>query len=134
MANDITAFTSPLLLVNGHISYTDNYEKIVRGQILDALVTNRGERIMHPDWGCDIRRMLFDPSSELERQDTASYIRDRLIHMVPRAIITGVTVKTAMGEPNVIVIDVKYRSSSYSPVSTVSVGLDTASSASGAAS
>lgn len=128
------AFVSPLAIEKGHISYTDNYEKIVRAQIIDALTTNQGERVMHPDWGCNIRGMLYDPSSELERQDTAAYIRDRLIHMVPRAIITGVSVNTVMGEPNVVYIDVRYKSSSYSPASTVTVGLDTASSASGAAS
>lgn len=128
------AFVSPLSLEKGYISYTDNYEKIVRSQIIDALTTNQGERLMHPDWGCNIRALLYDPSSELERQDTASYIRDRLIHMVPRAIITGVTVGTALGEPSVVYIDVRYKASSYSPVSTVTVGLDTASSASGATS
>lgn len=128
------AFVSPLSLQTGYISYTDSYERIVRSQIIDALVTNQGERIMHPDWGCNIRSMLYDPSSELERQDTAAYIRDRLIHLIPRAIITGVSVNASPGERNVVYIDVKYKVSSYSPASTVTVGLDTASSASGAAS
>lgn len=133
MANDMVAFTSPLSINKGSVSYTDSYEQIVRGHIVAALTTNRGERVMHPDWGCDILSMLFDPSSELERQDTASYIQDRLIQMVPRAIILGVKVSVGKGEPNVVYIEVIYKSSSYSPASTVAVGLDTSSPSSGAA-
>ena len=133
------AFTSPITVQKGSVAYTDNYERIVRSQIVDALTTNQGERLMRPDWGCNIRAMLFDPTSALERQDTASYIRDRLIHMVPRAIITGVSVSNSNGDPrsinfgenNVLYIDVHYKSSSYSPASSVTVGMDIASATTG---
>ena len=127
------SFTSPLAIIKGSIYYTDNYEQIVRSQIMDALTTNQGERVMHPDWGCNIQSMLYDPSSALERQDTAAYIRDRLIHMVPRALITGVSVRTDLSDHSVVYIDVQYKSSSYPPSSNVTVGMSTTSTSSGAA-
>lgn len=125
------AFSVPLHLTQGNPSITENYDKIVRDQLIDALATNQGERVMHPDWGCDIQSMLYDPSSALERQDTAAYIRDRLTHLVPRAIIKSVMVDVAIGKPNVVYIDVKYKTSSYSPESSVSVALDTTTTAGG---
>lgn len=125
------AYTNPLSILNGSIRTTDSYDKIVRDQLVDAITTNQGERVMHPDWGCDIQSVLYDPSSSLERQDTASYIRDRLIHMVPRALIRSVTVDVSDAEPNIVYIDIKYRTSSYTPESSVSVALDTTNTATG---
>lgn len=119
------AFDIPLSIVNGTLQTTDNYDRIVRNQVIDALTTNSGERVMHPDWGCDVQSVLFDPSDMLERQDTASYVRDRLVQFVPRSFIKEVSVDVSSTEPNVVLIDVKYKSSSYMPAASVTVGLDT---------
>jgi len=118
-------FDVPFSIVNGSIAYTDNYDRIVRNQVIDALTTNQGERVMHPDWGCDVQSVLFDPSDTLERQDTAAYVRDRLVQFVPRSFIKSVAVNASDAEPNVVFIDVKYKASSYSPESSITVGLDT---------
>lgn len=125
------AFSSPLKILNGSLVSTTSYDKIVRDQLIDALVTNQGERVMRPDWGCDVQAVLYDPSSALERHDTAAYIRDRLVHMVPRALIRSVSVDVSDTSPNVVYIDIKYKPSNYSPESSVSVALDTTSTASG---
>lgn len=125
------AFDVPLSIVNGTIAMTDNYDRIVRNQVIDALTTNSGERVMHPDWGCDVQSVLFDPSDMLERQDTAAYVRDRLVQFVPRSFIRSVSVDVSDAEPNVVFIDIKYKSSSYMPESTVKVGLDTATDSTG---
>lgn len=125
------AFSVPMKISSGTLQSTENYEEIVRGQLLDALTTNQGERVMHPDWGCDIQSMLFDPSEQLERVDTAAYVRDRLVQFVPRAFIKGVGVNADDGQPNVVYIDVAYKASTYSPTSTIQVGLDLSTPATG---
>lgn len=128
------AFDIPLRIVNGTIHHTEDYDRIVRNQVIDALTTNSGERVMHPDWGCDVQALLFDPSDALERQDTASYVRDRLIQFVPRSFIREVSVDVSDAEPNVVLIDIQYKSSSYMPTSNVTVGLDTAAADTGSSS
>lgn len=125
------AFDIPLSISNGTLTVTDNYDRIVRNQVIDALTTNQGERVMHPDWGCDIQSVLFDPSDMLERQDTAAYVRDRLVQFVPRSFIKSVGVTVPDSEPNMVLIDVKYKSSSYMPESNVTVGLNTAADSTG---
>lgn len=125
------AFDIPLSINNGTISMTDNYDRIVRNQVIDALTTNQGERVMHPDWGCDIQAVLFNPSDLLERQDTAAYVRDRLVQFVPRSFIKSVGVNVSDAEPNLVLIDVNYKSSSYMPESSVTVGLNTAANSTG---
>jgi phage baseplate assembly protein W len=121
------SFDIPFSIIGGSVGSTDNYDRIIRNQVIDALTTNQNERVMHPDWGCDVQSLLFDPSDELDRQDTASQVRDRLIQFVPSAFIKSASVK--IGEtPNLVYIDIAYKASSYVSTSTVSVGLDIASS------
>lgn len=118
------AFSVPFSVAKGSVGSTESYDKIVRDQLIDAVATNQGERVMNPDWGCNIQAVLYDPSSSLERFDAASYIRDRLIHMVPRALIRSVTVDVDDGNPSVVYIDINYKASAYSPESSVSMSLD----------
>lgn len=127
------AFLSPFQILDGTLATTTNYDKIVRAQLLDALTTNQGERVMHPTWGCDIQRRLYDPSSSLERNDAAAQIRNLLVHMVPRAIIMSVNVRVSDEEPNKVYIDLVYKASSYSPASSVSVAVDATANTSTAA-
>lgn len=127
------AFSAPLSISNGTMQTTENYDRIVRDQVIDALTTNQGERVMHPDWGCDIQAVLFDPSDMLERSDTAAYIRDRLIQFVPYAFIKSVDVSASDAEPNIVYIEVKYKASKYAPESSVTVELDTTTTNSGSA-
>lgn len=120
------AFSAPFRILSGTPVPTSDYEKIVRDQLIDAITTNQGERVMRPDYGCDIQSILFDPSSSLERNDAAGYLRDRLIHLVQRALIKDVRVDVSESQPNVVYIDVRYRTSNFSPESSVAVALETA--------
>lgn len=118
------AFVPPFMLRAGSVSSTTSYDQIVRDQLIDAITTNQGERVMNPEWGCNIQAVLYDPSSALERFDTAAYIRDRLIHMVPRALIKSVSVDVSDAEPNVVYIDILYKASSYAPESSLSMNIE----------
>ena len=64
--------------VNGHVAMTDNYGQVVRGQIIDVVMTNYNERVMRPDYGANLQAALFDPSDELVRSDAASLVKQRL--------------------------------------------------------
>jgi len=37
---------------------------LVKGAIIQLLKTERGERVMNPDFGCTLRRFLFEPLDE----------------------------------------------------------------------
>ena len=71
----VRALTFPFRIVpGGTLATTSRYEEIVRAQVIDGLMTNLGERVMRPNYGCDIQAALFDPSDELVRLDAASQI------------------------------------------------------------
>jgi phage baseplate assembly protein W len=106
----------------GKVQEARSYEDIVRGQVIDALMTNQGERVMRPRYGSDIQAALFDPADELVRKDAASQIKARLERLVTRALIRSVTLTaddytswTPMmpSGPGTVYIDISYRPSLY---------------------
>jgi hypothetical protein len=104
------------------IVLTPSYPYVVRAQIIDAIMTNFGERVFRPHYGSDFQAALFDPSDELVRRDAASMIKRRLQQLVTRAIIRSVTVEipditnqTVFGpaEPGMVIVNIVYRPSLY---------------------
>jgi len=103
----------------GTFAATTNYAEIVRGQVIDALMTNLGERQYRPRYGCDIQAALFDPTDELVRADAASMIRQRLEQLVTRAIVRSVEITE--GNPGTVIITILYRASLYATDTVVTV-------------
>jgi phage baseplate assembly protein W len=106
---------------NGHFAPTRSYEFVVRAQIIDALMTNQGERVFRAMYGCDIQAALFDPSDELVRRDMATMLKARLQQFVPRAIIRDIRISVPDAMPVVVFVDVVYRPTLFSADTTVTV-------------
>jgi len=117
----VRAIKFPFSVSNMNIQTTTDYEEIVRGQVIDALLTNQGDRVFRAEYGCDIQSSLFDPSDALVRADAAGYIQDRLQRFVPRSVVSSVTIDSPDTEPGVIYISVVYRTSVYQSEQTLKV-------------
>jgi phage baseplate assembly protein W len=109
------------LAPGGKLADTSDYAQIVRGQIIDALMTNLGERVFRPRYGCDIQAALFDPSDELVRRDAAGQIKHRLEQLVTRAIIRSVVVTASDPEPGYVTVRVVYRPALYATDAEIAV-------------
>ena len=109
------------LAPNGKPADTSLYAQIVRGQVIDALMTNLGERVFRPRYGCDIQAALFDPSDELVRRDAASQIKARLEQLVTRAIVRNVTVTADEPEVGSVTVRVVYRAALYDTDTEIAV-------------
>lgn len=64
MKRTIKAIPYPLAVDAGlgQFKVEEDYEAHVRQLILQVLYTDPGERINRPDFGCGIRRMVFEPN------------------------------------------------------------------------
>lgn len=116
-----TALDFPFRFDSGSLALTSDYSRVVRAQVIDTLMTNFRERIMRPDYGSDIQSLLFDPSDELRRDDTASIIKERLAYAVPRAIIEEVGIAPDAQQPYLVYVTVVYRVNSFSEPETLTV-------------
>jgi len=83
------------------------YEESVRQSVLIILGTAKGERLMRPDFGCDIHDLLFANVSAATAGRAQQAVNQALLRLEPRIDVTAVDVQTnAAG--NMLLINVEY--------------------------
>lgn len=120
------AIRIPFQIIGGRVQAANTYEEVVRGQVIDALMTNRGERVFRPMYGCDIQAALFDPRDELVRRDASRLISNRLESLVPRCTVTSVSIETPSEGP-LVYVTIVYRPSPLSSEVSLTVPVSSSS-------
>jgi phage baseplate assembly protein W len=69
-------------------------EKIIKNDLLQLLLTIPGERVYEPNFGVNLRSMVFSPLEESTVQVIKQEIYDKVTVYEPRVIITALDVKT----------------------------------------
>ncbi|MBL9135542.1 MAG: GPW/gp25 family protein [Verrucomicrobiales bacterium] len=84
------------------------FEEKVRESIWMILSTPRGERVMRPDFGCDIHSYVFTTLDSTSLTLVRAAVRDALVRWEPRIEVREVTVQPeAKGEARLL-IEVEY--------------------------
>jgi Bacteriophage baseplate protein W len=98
----------PRVGADGRLAWSEG-EDNVRESIRLILMTEPGERLLREEFGCGLRRFLFEPNTVTTRQ----LIRERIIKAVtrwePRVTIDDVTVETDAGNPRLVGINIFFR-------------------------
>ena len=81
----------------------------VRQAILLLLSTRRGERVMRPDYGCDLHRLVFSPNDNTTAGLAIHYVRRALERWEPRIDRLRVDAGRNSEEPTRLDILVEYR-------------------------
>lgn len=71
------------------------------------LQTRIGERVMHPTYGCNLDRLLFEPLSTSLRAYVEDLVRTAVLYHEPRVELDGVAL-TAVPEGGRLDIEVRY--------------------------
>ena len=87
---------------------TARYEKSVRQSIWIILGTSKGERVMRPDFGCDIYDLVFEVNSASTSGKVAQSVREALVVQEPRIDIRDVQVE-AHGDGETLLIHIEYQ-------------------------
>ncbi len=72
------------------------------------LSTRIGERLMHPDFGCDLSRFVFGEMNERLTADIRSSVSDALLKHEPRIKVNDVSVTEAEDQPGVLLVQIDY--------------------------
>jgi phage baseplate assembly protein W len=113
-ANDKRAFLGvgwsfpPCLEAHGRID-TVAFEEDIRQAILIILGTDRGERVMRPDFGAGLNAFVFEPVSPTTMQLVKTRVEESLIDWERRIDLVAVKVETDATLRNKLLIDVTYR-------------------------
>lgn len=85
------------------------YEENIQETIGIILSTARGERLMHPDFGCGIHELVFAPNNTSTAGLARFYVEDALVRWEPRIDVEEVEVQADPGDLALLLISVNYR-------------------------
>jgi phage baseplate assembly protein W len=68
---------------NGYFGKTTNLE-LIKSNLSSLIRTERGERFMRPDYGCNLRKFLMEPLDEI----TFSLIKEEVVTSIRRYLST----------------------------------------------
>ncbi len=83
------------------------YEESVRQSIWIILGTARGERVMRPDFGCDIYDLVFSVNSASTAGQLSHAVQESLLRFEPRIDVLDVRVDSA-GTDNTLLLNIEY--------------------------
>lgn len=84
-------------------------EASIRQSLLLLLSTLPGERLMRPDYGCDLDRLAFQPADDTTRGLAIHYVRRAVTRWEPRAEIVNLVADYVPGAPYRLEITLEYR-------------------------
>jgi len=91
----------------GDVAATED-EEDVRQAILLILETAKGERVMRPDFGCGIHRLVFEPISAVIKTLARKEVEDALVTWEPRIDVKSVSVAEDRRIRGGLLIDIRY--------------------------
>ncbi len=81
----------------------------VRQSILLLLSTMPGERVMRPEYGCDLHRLVFEPNDATTAGLAMHYVREALDRWEPRAEILHLDASPGRNDLDCLEIVLEYR-------------------------
>jgi phage baseplate assembly protein W len=84
------------------------YENDVREAVLIILATDKGERVMRPDFGAGLRSFVFGPLNQTTLQRVQTRVQEALVKWEPRITVEQVSVTIDPSEQGKLLIAVRY--------------------------
>ncbi|WP_408956839.1 GPW/gp25 family protein [Natrinema sp. 74] len=88
---------------------TSDAEDDVRESIRIILGTAKGERVMRPDFGCDIHDHVFSAATPATLNLIESSVHEALVQWEPRIDVETVDARTDEEDPNKVLIEIEYQ-------------------------
>ena len=85
------------------------FEEDIRQAIMIIIGTAPGERVMRPEFGAGLKKMVFEPVNTTTLALVKNRVQLALTNWEPRIDVEEVKVTTDPGERNKLLIDVTYR-------------------------
>src|SRR5215207_7836908 len=93
--------------LRGRVALTNGFESIERAIRL-ILQTARGERVMRPQFGSDLHKLVFAENNATTAGLADYYVRTALARWEPRIDVEQVSVKWASADHGAMMIDISY--------------------------
>ena len=97
-----------VLAADGRLAMVEGGEAI-RQSIMLLLTTMPGERVMRPDYGCPIHRLVFSPNDATTAGLAIHYVRQAILRWEPRVEIARLDAAADRHDPGRLVVTLQYR-------------------------
>ncbi len=85
------------------------YDELVQESIRIILGTSRGERVMRPDFGADLKRLAFSPNNTSTAGLAIFYVQESLRKWEPRIELLNVDANPDSESSQILLITIEYR-------------------------
>ena len=85
------------------------YEQDIQEAVGIILSTSKGERVMQPDFGCDLQELVFAPMNTATLSLVESHVWEALTLWEPRIELTTVEVSAKSGYEGKLLVNIEYR-------------------------
>jgi phage baseplate assembly protein W len=62
----------------------------IKSNLINLLLTEVGERVMNPNFGCELRRFLFEGITDFNTEELAASLRNSISIFVPEITVTNI--------------------------------------------
>ncbi len=94
--------------LTGFFRQTKTIQQQVKSNIKNLLLTSKGERVFQPDFGCDLRDLLFEQINSETLDGVDNGIRVALDTWLPYVSINDLIIIQNESNPNEITISLEY--------------------------
>jgi hypothetical protein len=98
----------PRVDADGRLTWSVGEEN-VRESIRLILLTEPGERLMREEFGCGLRRFLFEPNTVTTRQLIRERITQAIGRWEPRVALEAVEIEADSENPRLVAITILFR-------------------------
>jgi hypothetical protein len=112
----------PRVGADGRLAWSEGEEN-VRESIRVILLTEPAERLMREEFGCGLRRFLFEPNTVTTRTLIREAVANAIKAREPRVRVEGVTVEADPGDPRLVAVEIHFRLVATQAVGSLGVTL-----------
>ena len=80
----------------------------VKSNLINYVLTNKGERLYDPNFGGDVRRAIFEANDDLTFDAIAARLEREILLYVPNIILQSIIIKRAPDQ-NTVTISINYQ-------------------------
>ena len=99
-------------------------DQAIRQSIMLLLTTGPGERVMRPDYGCPLHRLMFWPNDATTAGLAIHYVRQAIRLFEPRIQVIRLDAGADANDPGLLLITLEYRVRETGTVDRVEASLN----------
>ena len=112
----------PRVGADGRLAWSEGEEN-VRESIRVILLTEPAERLMREEFGCGLRRFLFEPNTVTTRTLIREAVQGAIKAREPRVRVEAVTVEADSSDPRLVAVEIHFRLVATQAVGSLGVTL-----------